>query len=340
MVILLLSFLSLGGVYVYWNNSSPAKTCYSCHEIQHSYTSWSASAHRELHCISCHGTALSSGFHSLKEKSRMVMSHFLKNYPEDIRLNEQQVVTMTERCKTCHQQEYAQWLSSGHSLSYADVFLNEKQNSKEQLNEDCLRCHGMFYEGNIASLVEPVSVIGPWKLLSENHFVMPVIPCLSCHSNHIQGYPKISPEYNAPDKVFYNKPDPYSKIGIFNRQEKKFILVDYLPQPKIFAGKRQVNTSQDPVVRNCKQCHAPNVWHQSGSSDDRTPTGVHEGISCMACHEKHSNNSKRSCKSCHPAISNCGLDVTTMNTSYASPESKNNIHFVSCESCHADKFMN
>ena len=54
----------------------------------------------------------------------------------------------------------------------------------------------------------------------------------------------------------------------------------------------------------------------------------------MACHETHSNNTKNSCKTCHPAISNCKIDVTKMNTSYADAKSPNNIHFVGCTDCH------
>ena len=57
---------------------------------------------------------------------------------------------------------------------------------------------------------------------------------------------------------------------------------------------------------------------------------------CTACHDPHSNDARNSCASCHPAISNCKLDVATMNTSYADPKSKNNIHFVSCADCHQE----
>jgi len=50
-----------------------------------------------------------------------------------------------------------------------------------------------------------------------------------------------------------------------------------------------------------------------------TPRGVHEGISCLAC---------------HPAVSSCNLDVMEMNTSYKSRESPNNIHSMECPDCH------
>ncbi|HXX62253.1 MAG TPA: cytochrome c3 family protein, partial [Bacteroidota bacterium] len=74
--------------------------------------------------------------------------------------------------------------------------------------------------------------------------------------------------------------------------------------------------------------------HEAGTSDDRTPRGVHEGISCLACHENHSNASRSSCQNCHPAISNCQRDVTTMNTTFFDRKSPHNIHFVRCIDCH------
>ena len=90
-------------------------------------------------------------------------------------------------------------------------------------------------------------------------------------------------------------------------------------------------------MRNCIQCHAPGASHQAGTSDDRTPRGVHEGLSCLDCHETHSNDARNSCNNCHPAVSNCNQDVTKMNTSYFDPNSPNNIHWVDCIDCHQDK---
>jgi len=61
---------------------------------------------------------------------------------------------------------------------------------------------------------------------------------------------------------------------------------------------------------------------------------VHEGISCVACHLGHNVNARASCKTCHPKMSNCGLDVEKMDTTFASAASAHNIHWVKCEDCH------
>jgi len=43
---------------------------------------------------------------------------------------------------------------------------------------------------------------------------------------------------------------------------------------------------------------------------------------------------RRSCAECHPRLSNCGLDVEKMDTSYAKPDSRHNVHTVACAECH------
>jgi hypothetical protein len=340
LVILVANFilvLVILGYYSYWTALPPDRTCKSCHEIEASYNMWASSAHRDINCIECHGTALSNGIHSLKEKSRMLFRHYSREYYDDIALTEQQVIAMNQTCRMCHRAEYAAWLSGGHSVNYAHIFLDEEQNSKELLNHDCLRCHGMFHEGDIYSLVEPVSIIGPWSFKNPEMANQPVIPCLSCHQIHGDGIPKAGMVYAVSDDAHYERKPVYSKAGLYDRNERKFINADYLSKPIMRDRETEIKVSDDPLMRTCIQCHAPNSWHQSGSLDDRTPMGVHEGISCLSCHNTHSNSAVNACITCHPAISNCGLEVNTMNTTYAFKDSPNNIHFVSCADCHDGK---
>lgn len=326
--------LSFAGFYTYWNTALPEQTCASCHEIQSSVHSLSQSSHRNLACKACHGTALSNGFHSIREKAMMVVNHAREERVEDIRMNETQMLEVMGKCKECHASEFANWKSGGHSATYKDIFLDKNHNQTEQLNFDCLRCHGMFYEGNTNDLVEPIDTEGPWTLKDSEKADLPVISCLACHQIHTKGEISKSPDFSVPKDIFYTRNMKAKSVAFYNRHEKLHFDLAELPNPVILNGIDTVKTPKDQSYRLCVQCHAPSVWHQAGSSDDRTPTGVHEGISCLACHLPHSNDARSSCKSCHPAISNCGLDVTTMNTTYSNAKSLNNIHSVSCADCH------
>ena len=137
-----------------------------------------------------------------------------------------------------------------------------------------------------------------------------------------------------PDAIFYERIERNALTGIYLRSDQMHLRADMLRKPDIYDGEMAVLVSDDPVQRICMQCHAPNWAHQAGSEDDRTPVGVHEGIACRACHQGHSNDARNACKKCHPAVTSCGLDVMTMNTTYLNRESPNDIHRMACVDCH------
>ena len=335
-ICLIVITVSFGSFYTYWNTASPDQTCASCHEIGKAVHSFSQSSHREMHCKECHGTALSNGLHSLKEKAMMVVSHVREERVEEIRMNEAQLLDVMDNCRRCHASEFASWKSGGHSASYKDIFLDETHNKTEQLNFDCLRCHGMFYKGTTADLVGPISTKGPWAMKDAGKAGQPAIPCMACHQVHAKGKIAKNPDYYKPASVFYSRDSSGAGLSFYDRHEKAHIISAMLPKLKLYEGEKLVAVSDDHRIRNCTQCHAPNGWHEAGTSDDRTPRGVHEGLSCLACHAPHSNDARNSCKTCHPVSSNCKQDVLTMNTTYANPKSPNNIHWVSCSDCHKD----
>ena len=98
-----LMFIVIGS-YTAWNRLDPQHTCAQCHEVSPSHATWLSSAHAEVQCIECHGTAISNGFHSLKEKTGMVINHFSGDvHHDDIRLTEKQVLDISDKCAACHQ---------------------------------------------------------------------------------------------------------------------------------------------------------------------------------------------------------------------------------------------
>ena len=336
-VFLVCSFL--GGVG-YFEFSPPEKTCVSCHEIEVSHASWTNSAHRNVSCKACHGGSADS-LHALKENGKRVFFHLTAKRHDDIRLTEEQTLRMVNNCRSCHEKEYAYWKSGGHGVTYADIFLDEKHNKTEQMAEDCFRCHAMFNKDRISDVVTPLNIKGPWKLLKPEMADQPVIPCQACHNMHAAGTPftllsKYRDKAEA-DGSATNAPCARREtIAFYVRQEKCSFPIDDLCVPRIVDGDRIVKVSTDPRQRLCTQCHAPDAYGHAGSSDDRTPAGVHEGISCAACHKPHSNDARGSCVTCHPRFSSCGLDVTTMDTTCRSRRSPNNIHRMKCIDCHKD----
>jgi hypothetical protein len=240
---------------------------------------------------------------------------------------------MVQRCRSCHRQEFADWQAGPHSITYSEIFLDKDHNHKRLLMDDCLRCHGMHFEGGIRDLVTPINTTGPWQLKDPAMATQPVIPCLVCHTMHREGmplgHPAVKPVKPGPGQELFRP-----SLALFDRRDFEHIANSVLPLPKMLDGDRPVKISPDPRQALCYQCHAPLANRQVGYGDDRTPVGVHEGLGCLACHQKHRQTTRASCADCHPRLSNCGLDVEKMDTTFLSTKSSHNIHFVKCIDCH------
>lgn len=295
------------------------ETCSNCHEIAPSADQWKASSHRNVACESCHGGTFQ------RANAGRVVKHVRDAAPEHIRLKFAQVKEVVERCRECHRGEYADWSTGPHGNGFAKVLTDAKHNSKRLLTDDCFRCHGMFYEGSVGDAVTPVATTGPWKLVQPELANHPTIPCVTCHNVHTDGEPHVR---NGPKEV--HRPS----LAFWDRRSAEHIRVDLLPIPAVFEGTRPVKMSPDKRQALCYQCHAPTAARQVWSGDDRTPVGVHEGLSCLACHQKHGQSATASCATCHPRLSNCGLDVEKMDTTFVSTKSRFNVHTVKCADCH------
>ena len=309
------------------------RVCTTCHEIWQPYNDWHTSAHRNVTCSQCHGDVFTykAGFHL--KNMRRVFAHVRGDVPDKPHLRTADVLSMTERCQSCHQQKFASWRSSRHSATYKDIFLNEKLNQRQLLMDDCLRCHGMHFQGPIRDLVKPISRTGPWGFTNTELAEQPAVPCLACHRMHRQG-PMLSTSKEGQAVPGPQQEISRPSIGLFDRRSFEHVSVADLPLPRMLDGTRTVNISPDRRQALCYQCHAPGSERQVNSRDDRTPVGVHEGLSCFACHGAHGENTRASCATCHPRLSNCGIPVEKMDTTFKDKSSKHNIHFVKCTDCH------
>ena len=324
--------LGLGSGTAYYQYGG-GRACVRCHEIQTSFDHWQSSAHRNIACTQCHGSALTFdvGFHLAN--FRRVVEHFRGKDADRIHLKHTDLTPVVERCQTCHRQEFAEWQAGPHGATYSRIFLDKKHNSKRLLMDDCLRCHGMHFEGGIKDLVTPVNTAGPWALKSPELANRPAIPCLACHGIHRDGKPTERAAVRVPT------PGPAQEtfrpsLSIYDRREQMHISPALLPLPVMRTSDRFVKMSPDRRQALCYQCHAPVSTMEAGSGDDRTPVGVHEGLSCMSCHERHGQQTRASCAGCHPRLSNCGLDVEKMDTTFKDVKSGHNIHSVTCADCH------
>jgi len=331
------SALSVALVYgaSYYYTSQHGQGCASCHEMAAYTSAVHRSAHRTATCMDCHEAGLGT-------KLRHIRVHLFGQPAESIHLRDMDVLAMTARCQGCHQHEYAAWRAGPHSATYEQIFADPVHNAKRRLADDCLRCHGMHFGGGIRELVQPMNATGPWRIAKASLANEPTMPCMACHEMHREGPTQDKPAQRI-SAALAKTP---ATLAFFDRREQMHFGAGQLGMPSLFDGMRSVKGSPDQRQAICYQCHAPRIveagtvaasnrWGpQIGSGDDRTPAGVHEGISCFACHNGHSENAAASCKTCHPHMSHCGLDVEKMDTTFANPTSTHNVHWVQCADCH------
>ena len=321
----------------YYYTSQYGQGCASCHEMANYVSAVHGSPHRTTGCMDCHNASLST-------KLRHIRVHLFGTLPEAIRLRDVDVVEMVPNCEKCHRAEYASWHAGPHSATYQDIFANPTQNAKQHLMNDCFRCHGMHFNGAIGDIVQPINAHGPWHLVRPALANQPAIPCQACHQVHSHGTQSAKPTA----RISTAGEPIHDSLAFFDRREGIHFTAASLTVPQLLDGARAVAMNQDPRQAICYECHAPrqpeagtpagvNRWGpQAGSGDDRTPIGVHEGLSCVSCHTGHNMNARASCKNCHPKMSNCAQDVEKMDTTYANAASRHNIHWVKCIDCHVN----
>ncbi len=174
--------------------------------------------------------------------------------------------------------------------------------SANMLMDDCLRCHGMHFEGGIRDLVTPVARSGPWRLVPAE---------LAEPARHaLPDLPRDAPRRPAHGKSRTSTgrvPGPRRRSRALRWRSStgarsSYIPLADLPLPAMLDGDRPVRMSHDQRQALCYQCHAPVSTMQVASGDDRTGIGVHEGISCLACHR---STARRPGRPAPPAIPRC-----------------------------------
>lgn len=198
-------------------------------------------------------------------------------------------------CKSCHAEEHKRWATTLHAANAAAVLTNEKHNNTELLTDDCLFCHAPFQAGEY----------------NVSSFVQPIDQVGPWEIN-----PENADKWEAIKCETCHEPTSTSplKLAFFDAVEG-----DYVP----------VKDSTEL----CEKCHKP------GTDDGHNLEGsVHEGLQCVTCHfvkgAEMSLDARQSCAQCHPKVNPKHPDVTKLDTTLISLDSKNDIHFVTCNNCH------
>jgi uncharacterized repeat protein (TIGR01451 family) len=246
-------------------------------------------------------------------------------------------------CQVCHPQEWNDWSQSGHAMTLSAQLLNSDHNSSEMLDQTCVKCHSPeLGTENVANIVGPLDNKGPWQLIGKYASLgnAPAISCLACHQPHAVKPAGLLPGEDFGDEsTFYRGvPAPQvTNLTIFDAFAQKF--VDPAPIAPVMNGDQPIPIAQTPSNRLCATCHGTeraesNLFEPTrasegdnsiGSGDDRTPTGVHQGIQCVTCHMpggSHTFNPMNSCGQCHATgTSTASLDYVTnqVKTSYNDP---------------------
>ena len=273
---------ALAGTSWYYGGGN-GSGCARCHEIRPMVDAWAHSSHRGVGCGACHGSSFSADVRMHVKNLERVWLHARGETPEQIHVRHQDVAPLVARCGACHRQEHADWQSGPHGTTYAAIFLDAKHNAAQQLMDDCLRCHAMHFEGGIDDLVAPLDRKGPWRLVSGEHAELPAVPCLACHAIHRTGEPLAA---RAQRSAVAGPAQEVARpsLALYDRRALQHVALERLPMPTMKEGDRPVKASPDRRQALCYQCHAPRAEMQVFSGDDRTPVGVHEGLSCLACH--------------------------------------------------------
>lgn len=182
-----------------------------------------------------------------------------------------------------------------HAADPEAVLMNEEHNKEELLTDECLTCHVPFQSAK----------------LHVGDFVQPV-------------------DQNGPWHLI----DANAKSWEAIKCEVCHTPISSTPKKLAFYdGTRQTYIQVKDSTDLCEKCH------QSGTDDSRDLKGsVHEGLQGATCHfqkgTEMSLNPHQACAQCHPKVNPRHPDVTRLDTAFNSKDSKNDIHFVICQTCH------
>jgi hypothetical protein len=223
-------------------------------------------------------------------------------------------------CRGCHADEHARWAASKHAAGAATALLNPRHNAAEMLSDECLRCHAPLQAATraIGDFVQPLDRKGPWRLVEAGVPSWQGVHCKACHD----------PASTAAGKLAAFDPARRAHVPV----KDSTALCQRCHSASDGAGDGR---GSFPTTLGCAGCHP------DGIPPPRDPEGsVHHRIACATCHFPRGAEmglaARGSCVQCHPWPDDMHKDVTALDTTYRSKESRNDIHAIRCGSCHPE----
>ncbi len=136
--------------------------CASCHEIWQPYSDWHTSAHRGVPCADCHGDVftLNAGFHI--NNMRRVFAHLSWRSSRQAAPAQQRCVRHGAALPQLPRRGIRGLASERRTAPATRIFFSTPiTTTSKLLMDDCLRCHGMHFEGGIRDLVTPLNTVRP-----------------------------------------------------------------------------------------------------------------------------------------------------------------------------------
>jgi hypothetical protein len=200
-------------------------------------------------------------------------------------------------CKGCHGPEHQRWALTLHAASPGEVLTNTEHNTAELLTDECITCHAPFQAGKFKT----------------GDFVQPL-------------------DQKGPWKLLEANTDKWQGIACEVCHQVTGTT------PNLLAFWDPAQQGYVPVKDSTELCEK---CHQAGTDDSRDLKGsVHEGLQCAQCHfvkgTEMSLDPHQACQQCHPGVNPKHPDVTKLDTTNVSPDSKNDIHFLTCKTCHGE----
>ena len=149
-----------------------------------------------------------------------------------------------------------QWQTGPHRVTTRRSSSTRNTTPSGILMDDCLRCHGMHFEGG-ARPGHAGGHEGPVEAGAGGPAAAPAIPCLTCHAVHRAGRAAESGHVAQGGRSPQGGDRPAVAGVLRPADDGAGAASRMLPVPRSWTGERPVRMSPDPRQALCYQCHAP-----------------------------------------------------------------------------------